>query len=278
VERSDRLNRTRYWHDRHTSGLSLMHADLRTQQYAPHRHDGFVIAVTELGGSVIRSRGVVGETHARVLSAFNPLEAHSGGMGTSRHWRFRSLYLEAEAIDDVCRSLGVDDMPYLAQNLLPDDDLVVGFLALHRALAAGRDALRERELLVMTFGALFSRHSDGGRPIEPGPRDRRRLRAAEEMMRAELAGQPRLGALSAALGLTEYQLTSLFKRTTGLTPHTYLTQLRLDEARRGLSQGAPIAETASRCGFYDQSALTNHFKRRYGMTPLQFVAATRASR
>jgi AraC-like DNA-binding protein len=35
----------------------------------------------------------------------------------------------------------------------------------------------------------------------------------------------------------------------------------------------PIADAAAAAGFYDQSALTGHFKARFGMTPLQFAAA-----
>jgi len=275
MARVDRLNRTRYWHHRTMPGLGLMHADLHTHRYAPHRHEGYVIAVTEFGGSVIRSRGREGETHSRVLSTFNPDEAHSGGMGTSRHWRFRSLYLEPAAMREVGAALGTAELPFVAEHLLADDTLIVGFLALHRALVAGRDALRRRELLVTTFGALFDRHADGRARLEPGPRDRRRLDTAIAMLRADLASPPRLGALAAGLGLTEYQVTSLFKRTTGMTPSSYLTQLRLDRARAELRRGRSIAETATGCGFYDQSALTGHFKRCYGTTPHQFATAVR---
>ncbi|WP_158516159.1 helix-turn-helix domain-containing protein [Bosea vaviloviae] len=47
-------------------------------------------------------------------------------------------------------------------------------------------------------------------------------------------------------------------------------------ACRRLAQGAGIADVAVDCGFYDQSALTRHFKRCYGMTPLQFATAARS--
>jgi AraC-like DNA-binding protein len=40
----------------------------------------------------------------------------------------------------------------------------------------------------------------------------------------------------------------------------------------------PIAQTAAATGFYDQSALTRHFKRCYGITPLQFARAAAAIR
>src|SRR5262249_28253677 len=119
------------------------------------------------------------------------------------------------------------------------------------------------------------RHGSGRLRLEPGPRDRMRLRAAVEIMQVRLTEDLSLAELSTALGLTQYELISLFKRTTGLTPHAYVTQLRLDPACSHLAQGMPIADAALAAGFYDQSALTKHFKRCYGVTPRQFAEAVR---
>jgi AraC-like DNA-binding protein len=58
-----------------------------------------------------------------------------------------------------------------------------------------------------------------------------------------------------------------------MTPHAYLTQIRLGAACHHLRRSRPIADAAAAAGFYDQSALTRHFKRAYGMTPLQYVHA-----
>ncbi|WP_239142987.1 helix-turn-helix transcriptional regulator [Variovorax sp. WS11] len=82
-----------------------------------------------------------------------------------------------------------------------------------------------------------------------------------------------LEQMGAAAGLTPFQLIVAFKRTMGLTPHAYLTQLRLRAALRRLHAGQSVVEAALSSGFYDQSALNKHFKRTFGMTPLQYVHA-----
>ena len=276
MARRDARNVSRYWCDRHVPGLSLLHADFTTHAYPPHSHEAFVVAVTESGGSVIKSRGVVEEADRSELFVFNPAEPHAGWMGRSRRWRYRSLYLTRPAIEAVARSLGVDAVPYFTRNMFGDPDLIADFLALHRALEAGRDLLGESELLIGGFGRLFRRHGSGGGRIAPPPRDRVLFGRAAALMRERQADSLRLEELAGALGLTVFQLIGLFKRSVGLTPHAYLTQLRLYRACRELRRGRPIAETASAAGFYDQSALTRHFKRCYGMTPLQFARAARA--
>lgn len=276
MPRRDKLNIARYWQDRRTRGLSLMHADFRTQEYAPHRHEALVVAATELGGSLVRSRGIVEQASASVLFVFNPAEPHSGRMGASRQWRYRALYLEQEALEAVALGLGIEALPYFTRNLLADRDLMSGFLALHRALEAGHDGFCERELMIATFGALFRRYGSGGGRIALAPPDQARLGTAAEIIHARLNRPLSLTLLAARLGLTEYQLIGLFKRTTGMTPHAYITQVRLDRARSCLAGGLPIADAALAAGFYDQSALTRHFKRCYGLTPLQFARAIRA--
>ena len=278
MARVDTRNTTEYWWDRHVSGLSLMRADFTTHEYPPHAHQAFVVAVTEQGGSVIKSRGRVEEADRAALFVFNPDEPHAGWMGRSRLWRYRSLYLMQSAIDTVAAELGVERLPYFTENLFRDADLIAAFLSLHHALEAGRDAFHERELLIGSFGRLFQRHGSGGGRILAAPRDDTLLRAAIDRMRSEYRCDLQLRDLAAPLGLTAFQLIGLFRRTTGLTPHAYLTQVRLAAACRGLRCGLPIADIAADTGFYDQSALTRHFKRCYALTPRQFATAAASRR
>jgi AraC-like DNA-binding protein len=273
MARLDPRNSTQYWWDRHLTGLSLLRADFTTHEYPPHTHEALVVAVTEQGGSMIRSRGRVEQAHAATLFVFNPAEPHAGWMGWSERWRYRSLYLTQAALDQVALGLGIAQVPYFTRNVFLDPDLIDGFLAMHRAIEQGLDVFQERELLIGTFGRLFRRHGSGGRRIAPAPRDQVVLNRVKERMHADYAEDLRLEDLAREVGLTTFQLIGLFKRATGLAPHAYLTQLRLNVACRHLRHARPIAEVAADVGFYDQSALTKHFKRCYGITPLQFARA-----
>jgi AraC-like DNA-binding protein len=275
VARVDPRNTTRYWHDAQVAGLSCLHADFTAHDYAPHSHDALVVAVTELGGAEFRSRGRVDEATSSVLLIFNPDEPHSGRMGRSRRWRYRSLYLGERAIGAVARTIGVETLPYFTRNVFADADLIDAFLRLHRRLDEGRDRLAAHELLVDSLGTLFRRHGSAGRQIAAAPHDRSMVAGIIELMRARYAESLTLDELGAAARLTQFQLIGLFKRVLGLTPHAYLTQLRLEAAIRSLKAGTPLAETALAAGFYDQSALNKHFKRCYGITPRQFARATR---
>ncbi|MBP0112391.1 helix-turn-helix transcriptional regulator [Bradyrhizobium vignae] len=62
----------------------------------------------------------------------------------------------------------------------------------------------------------------------------------------------------------------------GLTPHAYLVHIGLNAACRLLRHGRSLADSAPAAGFCDQAALNKHFRRCYGITPLQFAQAARA--
>ncbi|WP_316213907.1 AraC family transcriptional regulator [Bradyrhizobium sp. SZCCHNR2032] len=275
MSRRDTKNLTRFWNGRCSQGLSLMHADFQTQEFAPHRHEELVIAITEIGGSVVQSRGVVDNADTSALLVFNPGEPHATWMGASHHWRYRSLYLEQSALDDLSHALGTDRIPYFTCNWIADPELVDLLNALHLSLDGEHDPLLQRELMIRSFGGLFNRHGSGGLRVEPVPYDRVRVAKAIEYIRVRLAMPISLADLSNTLDLTQFQIVRLFKRTVGMTPHAYVLQLRLDAARRHLAAGSAIGEAAVAAGFYDQSSLTHRFKRAYGLTPLQFAKAAR---
>ena len=278
MPRRDPKNTTRFWVDSALPGLSLMSAEFTTHEFPLHTHEAFVVAVTEEGGSVVRSRGLIEQAHHDALFVFNPGEPHAGWMGRSPVWKYRSFYLSKPAMDRMAHALGLQELPCFTRNMFTDSDLIDAFLALHDACEGGVVADRHDDLMLDAFGTLFGRYGSGASRIRGTPQDRDLFRRATCIVHERFTEPLSLGDLATALQLTSFQIIGLFKRMAGLTPHAYLTQVRLNRACRLLKYGYPPAETAMASGFYDQSAMNRHFKRCYAITPLQFARATRASR
>jgi AraC-like DNA-binding protein len=275
MARRDTGNRTVYWRNKRVAGMSLLRADFAAYQFSPHTHDAFVIAVTEAGGAEISSRGITEKVGPATLFVSNPDEGQSARMEGGERWRYSAFYLTRSAIDAVGQGLGIEATPYFMRNMLRDADLIESFGRLHRSLEGERDDLRAEELELDTFAKLFHRHGSGGGRPEPAPQSRAVAGRIIEVMRARHAENLGLEELANVAGFTKFQLIGLFKRTIGLTPHAYLVHVRLNAACRLLKRGLPLAECAVEAGFCDQSALTKHFKRCYGITPAQFAAAAR---
>jgi AraC family transcriptional regulator len=107
-------------------------------------------------------------------------------------------------------------------------------------------------------------------PEEPG---NARLTAAQMRKvttRFEAGGGRRLSTaqMAGAVGLSESWFSAVFKNTTGLTPHQWQLNNRLDLARKLLTgSDLSVADIADRLGFSDQAHLTRAFRKRIGETP-----------
>ncbi|NND73861.1 MAG: helix-turn-helix domain-containing protein [Ilumatobacter sp.] len=97
---------------------------------------------------------------------------------------------------------------------------------------------------------------------------------AVEVARTRFAEQLPVGDLATAAEMSVNQLERVARRLLGLSPKQLILRFRLEEALRLLATtDLPIAEIAQRCGYYDQSAFSRHFKRTVGVAPATHRAA-----
>ena len=68
-------------------------------------------------------------------------------------------------------------------------------------------------------------------------------------------------------GLSKSTLLRAFTKSKGVTPYSYLQNIRIGEAKKLLEQGLPPVEEALQTGFSDQSHFTNYFNRYIGLAP-----------
>jgi AraC-like DNA-binding protein len=98
------------------------------------------------------------------------------------------------------------------------------------------------------------------------------LARARDLLHSRYRESVTLEDLRLASGATtKQQLIRSFQVAFGLTPHRYLTHLRLGLARQLLRYGHDCREAAHAVGFYDQSQMNRHFLRHYGITPGRYA-------
>ena len=102
----------------------------------------------------------------------------------------------------------------------------------------------------------------------------RRIRRAVEFMQTHLDQELPLKHIAAASYLSPYHFARLFKKITGITPHTYLAGLRIAQARSLLAEtNVSISEISARVGYASASHFTRAFRQSTGLTPRAFREA-----
>ena len=96
---------------------------------------------------------------------------------------------------------------------------------------------------------------------------RRTLKNVIDMMQ-QTERQPRtLAELAHLSGMSRYQIIRAVRAATGMTPHAYQLNARINQARQWLQSGRDMADIAYRLGFADQSHFQRVFKAHTGVTP-----------
>ncbi|MBI4913134.1 MAG: helix-turn-helix transcriptional regulator [Acidobacteria bacterium] len=132
--------------------------------------------------------------------------------------------------------------------------------------------LMTRELFLILLGAELGRLSEKeDRSRFPYRLNRSTLQVVLDHMEAQIGQKNSVPELASMAKCTPDHFIRLFREATGTTPHQYLIERRLQRAVQLLANGERPSDVATMLGFYDASAFTRAFKRRFDVPPSQYA-------
>lgn len=123
---------------------------------------------------------------------------------------------------------------------------------------------------------LLQKYRDGGTctPTESSKAkalDHTRLRRVFDYIEANIERDVTLADLAAIAGYSPFHFTRKFALATGVSPHRYISRLRLENAMAELAAGKlPLATIALNAQFSSQASFTRAFHRVTGLTPKEY--------
>jgi AraC family transcriptional regulator len=192
--------------------------------------------------------------------------------------------LKKEFIMGLLREIGcaADELPHFSAPKLGGDSQIKAICEELLSESDGRQLGREvllrsvvtelaiyllRHFVALNKVNLPKVHKDNGMPAH--------VMKAMEYLQDTFTESFDLERVSAAADLSKYHLDRVFKRATGLRPHTYVAMLRVERAKTILAlTSKPIADIALELGFADQSHFSNVFKQLSGLSPRAYRMAT----
>ncbi|MGD0443876.1 MAG: AraC family transcriptional regulator [Edaphobacter sp.] len=118
---------------------------------------------------------------------------------------------------------------------------------------------------------LLNENRDQARAKQISPLPQAILRRVKEHMEEHLQNNLSLDELARKTHYSRGHFLRMFRAATGKTPHQYLTERRIERAKRILQEEEiSLIDIAARCGFSSQSHMTRVFREQFGVTPSAF--------
>ena len=191
------------------------------------------------------------------------------------------FYVPRTALNEIASDFGSPAIERLCPHPgVPTIDPVMARLGEFLLPALDHDAQKNQlqvDQLMLTMQAHLAQAYGGLRPARRGMGGgltSRQERRAKELMSASLDSRLSLAELAQECSLSVSHFARGFRQVTGVPPHRWLVQQRIEAAKTMLLAGTlPIAQIAQACGFADQSSFTKAFVRGVGTTPAAWCRA-----
>jgi AraC family transcriptional regulator len=147
-------------------------------------------------------------------------------------------------------------------------DLMINDFEASRRCALYTDTLARALAMRFLLYGSSSEHTlnSSVKPLPP-----RILRRIRDRIEAELDRELSLASLAKESGYSREHFLRMFRAATGLTPHQYVLERRLSAAQQLLRQSKMLlVDIAVKCGFSSQTRMNEIFRKRLGVTPLEY--------
>ncbi len=269
-------DRAQLWKPKAFQGVSLFKAQFKHFSYSKHTHEEFAFGVIEYGVEKFYYQGGIHFAPPQAVLTVNPDEVHDGQAATERGFQYRMVYIYPEMIQELLKEFsGINPaFHYFPEPIIYDPDISRRLLYALKAFEQEDKMLLEAQAcFAQVLADLFTRHARPHQSSNQTKHNPAVIRRASEFIHAHIAENLSLEEIAQEVGVSRFHFLRLFKTTTGLAPHAYLLQRRVELAKALIEQGRPLVEASHDAGFADQSHMTRRFKAAYGITPGQYQKA-----
>lgn len=252
-----------------SSKLERIEAFISGYGYDLHRHDTYAIGRTLSGVQSFQYRGQERHSLPGRTIVLHPDEAHDGQAGTDDGFQYRMIYVEPALIQQI---LGGRPLPFIKDGISSDPRLYAATNALLQSMDSPIDALEEDDALFDLAHALSAASgvSTGKQNFDYAAAER-----ARQFIHSAIDRTITLDELAAQSGRDRWSLSRDFRLLFGTSPYRYLTMRRIDLVRSMLMYGESLVDAALIAGFVDQSHMTRHFSKTYGLSPSRWLKMQR---
>ena len=224
--------------------------------FKPHMHRTLGIGAVYKGEVLYDVNGKKALLSTGSLVVINPETLHSCNPANETGRSYYMLHLDTDWCFQVQRSMWeIKQFVEVEKIRIDDVPLYEQYCKTVEHLVDENIHLQEKEQ--MLFYMIYEVFSVACIPRVIKKECTDKIKALKRILSIDLHKDYTLDSLAEELGINPYTLIRSFKAVTGITPHAYRMNCRIEHARALLRKGADITETALECGFFDPVSYTH---------------------
>lgn len=236
------------------------------QPFPNHFHEYYVIGFVENGQRVLSCKNQEYTITKGDIVLFHPGDNHACVQSDEGVLDYRGFNIAKEVMLDLAEEVtGKRELPVFSTNVISDEEVTCCLHPLHELVMEGSCEFGKEENLLLLISLLIQRYGQTSPRCIPECREE--IGKACDFMEQHFAERIYLDQICRHAGLSKSTLLRAFTKSKGITPYSYLENIRIGKAKKLLEQGVPPIEAAMQTGFSDQSHFTNYFNRFIGLTP-----------
>ncbi len=264
------MSEERFWKHPDLPFAECRYSKDSDRHYVAHMHRTFSIGAIGRGEVVYRIGDETATLRPGSLVLINPETLHSCNPTGSGDRTYYVLYLDAPWCARLTgeRPEGGSFRP-VARSHLKDEVVYRRYLQAMETLMGEGDIAEKERVLVDIVTAILSRVREG-EEAEARAAVSARIERLKRRLNAEASIDVSMTELAGEFKANPFTLLRQFKAATGMTPHRYLLNCRIERARALLRRGEDLSSVAVDCGFFDQSHFHRYFKAMTAVTPKEY--------
>lgn len=255
------------------TGIETIRAHFEGHAYDPHWHDSYLVGITLSGTQEFHCRRERHRSTPGDAFLLEPGEIHDGDAPVAGGFTYLTFYLDERWLSSTLRGL-YESVPcsyslHFSRTMAREPQLAGAIARTFHALHSEEMRIVQQSTMDDLLGQL-TRHSQWRKRLPSHLQSAAVAHRARDYLHAHMGDNIGLSDLARETGTDRFTLTRCFKREFHLSPHAWLIQLRLANARSMLARGEQPASVAAALGFADQSHLGRWFQRAYRLSPAHY--------
>ena len=257
----------RYSFNNAKGGIEIKKCNNSIHSSKAHFHNEVSIGLIEKGSTKTEIGGNTYELNEKTFLIIPPSTPHKCNPDNYQRWNFRMLYINTEWFKS---GFNIESEKIKFDYMKVNQEMFLDIIRLTDNIENKTIDIENESKLLNYISILIKNESVDLNEDVSENFNLKRISEITQYLNENYLKDIMLDDLAKIAHVSKYYLIRKFNDCYGLSPHQYITNLRINYAKELLKNKNDFADIAIESGFYDQSHFIKSFKEYTGVTPMKY--------